>query len=269
VPGGPELSGLTVAIFLGSKMIRTKSSTHSMRRAIACLAGTCVIVLAHAGSQQSEGQVVGSAAATGQPVVVPARMDVRHPLLVGSDYYPPESLQRREEGRCVMSAYVDAEGWVLAVQVLNSTGLPRLDAACIRAFDVGRVMPATVNGVGAAAWSLFTLVWRLEPSGNSSIPSGVNESATPRMAKNSVPRVSAKYYPAQALAKHEQGSCLMLAKIDAEGEIRATDVLKSSGSPSLDRACINAMVLAQYTPERHDGVPVDSSLALALYWRLK
>jgi TonB family protein len=240
-----------------------------MRCWIACLIASCVILFAHAGSQQSEDQTANSTVAAEQATIVPARMDVRHPFLVGADYYPPESLRNREQGRCIMSAYVDADGAVLAVQVLNSTGFPRLDAACIRAFDVGRVIPVTVNGVGAAAWSLFTLIWHLEPSGKSPTSTGVNEAATPRMAKDYVPHVGEKFYPAEALAKHEQGSCLMLAKIGADGEIQATDVLKSSGSPSLDRACINAMVLARYTPEKHEGVPVDSSLALALYWRVK
>lgn len=211
-----------------------------------------------------------SAQAQDAPAVakqIDARMDFKHPFKIGSDYYPQDSIKNREEGKCVVSGYVEVDGTILAAQIIKSTGYPRLDAACILALDVERAEPATVDGVARAGWSQFRLAWRLTPSTLSHGPALAEEFATPRFL--SAPHVGGNYYPAEAIAKHQQGMCLVHAKVSVDGDPGPADLLKSTNSPSLDRACANAMVLARFSPEKHDGVAVDSAVVAAFFWRLK
>src|SRR5580698_2676841 len=44
------------------------------------------------------------------------RMDVRHPLHIGSDYYPKQSLKNHEQGKCTLSFFIEADGTVPAAQ---------------------------------------------------------------------------------------------------------------------------------------------------------
>src|SRR6267142_1192201 len=45
---------------------------------------------------------------------VPVRMDPRHPLRIGRDYYPDGSIRANEMGRCVVRVTVAADGRVIA-----------------------------------------------------------------------------------------------------------------------------------------------------------
>jgi len=38
------------------------------------------------------------------------RMDVRHPLHVGSNYYPKQSLRNHEQGKCTLAFFIEADG---------------------------------------------------------------------------------------------------------------------------------------------------------------
>ena len=60
-------------------------------------------------------------APTDTPVIKHGKMDPRHPLHVGSDYYPKESLKHHEQGRCVRAFYINADGSVPAAQLLKSS----------------------------------------------------------------------------------------------------------------------------------------------------
>jgi TonB family protein len=201
--------------------------------------------------------------------VVHARMDPKRPFLLGDDYYPSASKLAGEVGSCAAAAYVDAEGWIMAVQVVTSTGFPRLDAACIRAFDNGRVIPGSVNGVPTAAWEVFRLTWALTSGKTPAIIPLPADGSTPRMRTDYAPHVGDQYYPAEARAKHQQGSCLVVAKIGADGEARDPAVVKSTGSASLDHACLGAVTLASFTPQTRNGAAVDAPIEISLYWRLK
>lgn len=62
------------------------------------------------------------------PARKPGKMDVRHPLHIGSAYYPKQSLKNHEQGRCALAFFSEADGTVPAAQLLKSTGFPRLDS---------------------------------------------------------------------------------------------------------------------------------------------
>src|SRR5580704_8343652 len=102
------------------------------------------------------------AAPTDTPVRKPGKMDVRHPLHIGSDYYPKQSLKNHEQGRCSLAFFVEADGTVPAAQLLKSTGFPRLDTACIESVIGVPVIPATINGTPVAGWYDFNVAWVID-----------------------------------------------------------------------------------------------------------
>ena len=228
----------------------------------------CLLSVAHASDETLQDAAPATQVDAPAPgrTVVHASMDPKHPFLLGDDYYPRESKRLFEEGSCAVNAFADAEGWVTAVQVVTSTGFPRLDAACIKAFDNARVIPGSINGVPTAAWEVFRFNWSLSSARRPKIPLPA-EGSRPRMS--TAPHVGDQYYPAEARAKHQQGSCVVVAKIGADGEARDPSIVKSTGAPSLDRACLGALLLASYTPQTRDGLALDTPVEFAFFWRLK
>ena len=139
------------------------------------------------------------------------KMDVRHPLHVGSDYYPKKSLQNHEQGTCVLSFYIEADGSVPAAQLLISTGFPRLDTACFESVIGVPLIPATINGTPVAGWGDFTIVWSIGPRQFARHPP-LEKTAVPRIANDYALQVGDKIYPEAARAKHQKGYCMSIPR---------------------------------------------------------
>lgn len=78
--------------------------------------------------------------------------------------YPAESLRAGEKGSVVLSMVVTADGSVRSVEVAQSSGFPRLDAAAMTAIRTCRFTPQLVDGVPTEARGLFRYSFA-EPSG--------------------------------------------------------------------------------------------------------
>jgi protein TonB len=89
------------------------------------------------------------------------RMDPDHPLKFGEDYYPEASRGAREEGRCVVTITVAADGRIAAETLQSSSGHPRLDEACLKGFHGGRMFPATKNGKPVETTVDIPVDWKL------------------------------------------------------------------------------------------------------------
>jgi TonB family protein len=59
--------------------------------------------------------------------------------------------------------------------------------------------------------------------------------------------------------------CLVAASVGADGVVIDTQLLKSAGSSDLDAACIDAVVLTDFSPAKKDGVAVRSAALLAIF----
>lgn len=93
----------------------------------------------------------------------PPRVDPSHLPHVGQAYYPRESLEIPEEGICKMSVTIEADGSVSASHLVESSGFPRLDAACINAFPADvRFIPATKGGNPVKRTIILPIVWCLD-----------------------------------------------------------------------------------------------------------
>ena len=77
-------------------------------------------------------------------------------------HYPLASRRLQEEGRVHVRVLVDVAGLPREMQVIRSTGYPRLDEAALAAVRATRFKPYTGNGVAMPFWVVMPLVFELE-----------------------------------------------------------------------------------------------------------
>jgi len=91
----------------------------------------------------------------------PPRMDPKHPLKIGDEWYPDASRRANEEGRCVVTVTVSADGRITNESLQSSSGFPRLDEACLKAVHGLRMLPATEDGKPVEKTVSLPIAWKL------------------------------------------------------------------------------------------------------------
>ncbi|HSZ07978.1 MAG TPA: energy transducer TonB [Steroidobacteraceae bacterium] len=91
----------------------------------------------------------------------PIKMDPKHPLKIGEEYYPDASKRANEEGRCTVQVTVAADGRITNESIQTSSGFPRLDDACLKGVHGQRVIPATEDGKPVEKTVSIPIVWKL------------------------------------------------------------------------------------------------------------
>jgi periplasmic protein TonB len=76
--------------------------------------------------------------------------------------YPPASRRAGEEGTGIFRVLVDTNGRPLEVQVLRSSGFPRLDEAAVTAIHKWRFRAAVNNGQPVQSWTRVQVQFKLE-----------------------------------------------------------------------------------------------------------
>src|SRR5271170_3914640 len=74
------------------------------------------------------------------------KMDPKHPLKIGEEWYPDASKRAGEEGRCVVQITVSVDGRISNESIQASSNYPRLDEACLKAVHGQKMIPATEEG---------------------------------------------------------------------------------------------------------------------------
>lgn len=92
---------------------------------------------------------------------VPVRMDPKHPLKIGKDYYPDASVRANEMGRCVVQVTVAADGRIVEAAIQTRSGFARLDQACLNAVRGQRMLPATEEGKAMESTASIPILWNL------------------------------------------------------------------------------------------------------------
>jgi TonB family protein len=87
----------------------------------------------------------------------------RNSLHVGPKYYPAESWARRLEGDCVVHVFVELDAHPNNASIVQSTGSPILDQACVKAVMEAHYWAGTANGAPYGAWMDVPMSWRLAP----------------------------------------------------------------------------------------------------------
>lgn len=95
------------------------------------------------------------------PAVVAARFDAAY-LNNPAPAYPPLSRRMREEGKVMLRVQVTAEGLPAQVDLAESSGFARLDAAAREAVQRWRFVPAKQGGQPVAAAVIVPIVFKLE-----------------------------------------------------------------------------------------------------------
>ncbi|MFO1465235.1 MAG: energy transducer TonB [Steroidobacteraceae bacterium] len=89
------------------------------------------------------------------------RMDPKHPLKIGEDYYPDASKRNGEEGTCRVQLKVAANGIIEEASIQQTSGFPRLDEACLKAVKGQRMLPATDDGKPVETVAVLPITWKL------------------------------------------------------------------------------------------------------------
>ncbi len=75
-------------------------------------------------------------------------------------------------------------------------------------------------------------------------------------------------YPSLARRRNQQGVVLLEVRLDALGQQRSLNVLRSSGVESLDRAALQAVAAWRFNPETTDGQAVPSRIHIPIQFAL-
>jgi periplasmic protein TonB len=92
----------------------------------------------------------------------PIRMDPKHPLKIGEEWYPDASKRAGEEGRCVVQITVSVDGRISNESIQTSSNVPRLDEACLKAVHGQKMIPATEEGKPVEKTVTIPIVWKLK-----------------------------------------------------------------------------------------------------------
>jgi protein TonB len=113
-------------------------------------------------TQVTQTQVKAAPVAAPPPVPgTSVKMDPRHPLKIGEDFYPDASKRANEEGRCIVQMTVAADGRITNESIQTSSGFPRLDEACLKGVHGQRMLPATEAGKPVEKTVSIPIVWKL------------------------------------------------------------------------------------------------------------
>ena len=121
--------------------------------------------------------------------------------------------------------------------------------------------------VTLALASLLQAVWI--PQASAASPESSCPSSAP-LAGRAPSLVSDDDYPAEALARGEQGTTCFSLVVGVNGRVRDCIVTRSSGSASLDGATCRIMrERARFRPaRRRNGEPTEDVVHLKLTWRI-
>jgi TonB family protein len=155
-----------------------------------------------------------------------------------------------------------------AAQIVETTGIVRLDGECLNATITQHFEPYTLGGMAVDRWAVIPFSWT----------SGVlvrREAEFKVPENNPLPvfldqdfNVGGPYYPENALKQHAEGVCGMHITVSAEGDVDKILMTRSTGFAALDTACADAMYAAKLVPAQRDGKPAPSTSDVWLAWRL-
>jgi protein TonB len=105
----------------------------------------------------------GDAPPAPAPSIVPrtiAASEIQY-IVPATPVYSRISVKMREAGKAVVRVLIDETGLPRNVQLVQSTGFPRLDDATLAAVRTCRFKPHLENGVAVAAWAVLPFEFEL------------------------------------------------------------------------------------------------------------
>ena len=76
-------------------------------------------------------------------------------------------------------------------------------------------------------------------------------------------------WPKQSLRNEEQGTVTLSFRIEADGTVGESKVLKSSGFPGLDMAALDGIIRCKFRPAMVGGKPEAATMTMQYVWKLE
>jgi protein TonB len=92
--------------------------------------------------------------------------------------------------------------------------------------------------------------------------------SSPKMDPKHPFKIGEEYYPDASKRANEEGSCILLMKVAATGQILDATVQTTSGFPRLDEACLKGVKGQKMMPALEDGKPVEGTFPFKITWKL-
>src|SRR3984957_15743504 len=81
-------------------------------------------------------------------------------------------------------------------------------------------------------------------------------------------RIGEDYYPDASKRANEEGRCIVLMTVAADGRITNESIQTSSGFPRLDDACLKGVHGQRMLPATEEGKPVEKTVSIPIVWKL-
>ena len=81
-------------------------------------------------------------------------------------------------------------------------------------------------------------------------------------------RIGEDYYPDASKRANEEGRCIVLMTVSADGKITNESIQTSSGFPRLDEACLKGVHGQRMLPATEEGKPVEKTVSIPIVWKL-
>jgi hypothetical protein len=151
---------------------------------------------------------------------------------------PYTDMDRDDALKCRMLLWVTQAGVVQAAQVVRSAGTSMLDEMCLNDV-IGRPLKLTSqDGASAEGWVTFTLGLMMKlPHKEAQAAQVRPERPIPALARDR-PLELNRFVDGAVDARRPPTVCALHVLVSAEGSVDRLSVTRSTGSPTLDAACL-------------------------------
>jgi len=91
---------------------------------------------------------------------------------------------------------------------------------------------------------------------------------SPKMDPKHPFKIGEDYYPDASKRANEEGRCIVLMTVAADGRITGESIQTSSGFPRLDEACLKGVHGQRMLPATEGGKPVEKTVSIPIVWKL-
>ncbi|MFH1214804.1 MAG: TonB family protein [Candidatus Neomarinimicrobiota bacterium] len=196
--------------------------------------------------------------------------------------YPEKAKQSGIEGKAVIQAQVGKDGVVKQSVVLQSSGNAELDAAALEAINKTKFKPAYRKEKPVSVYISIPVIFKLkEKSGAQSKSNDKqniigDEQKTEFVPYDEPPSPIGGFkaiqenliYPEKAKQAGIEGTTVIQAKVDENGDIEKTVILQSSENAELDAAAIEALKKTKFKPAVFDKKPVGVYISIPVMFNL-
>lgn len=171
--------------------------------------------------------------------------------------YPIQSRRLGEEGEVLLRVLVSSQGSPKQVELLRSSGFPRLDEAAREAVAKWRFIPGRLGGVAVEAWIEVPVTFR-----NLSPPRLMGEQPRSASYADSIRRHIRSFIKFDVTLSSDNPEVVFIVEQDPTGQIRRLEMAKSSGIAEWDSAVEQAIRASNPLPKAPNLGRVEQKLEL-------